>query len=90
MTKEEEKRVSFPDGKNLMDKHQEEFLMKNYEPPKTKKTKVETEGGFCGSVIKNETDSEIHAVNHNVQDDFYTGEGDAKKNPFDFSGDSWD
>jgi|GEM_PF-5054963 hypothetical protein len=46
---EKEKSVSFPDGKNLEDERQKTLLMKDYEPPKTKKTGVETEGGFCAS-----------------------------------------
>ena len=46
---EKEKSVSFPDGKNLEDERQKTLLMRDYEPPKTTKTGVETEGGFCAS-----------------------------------------
>ena len=55
---EKEKSVSFPDGKNLEDERQKTLLMKDYEPPKTKKTGVETEGGFCASEPSGTIDTE--------------------------------
>lgn len=68
----------------------------DYVAPATQKTSVEAEGGFCqASVFGNTESNEVHAINHNVQTDYYVDSGDpqnpSKKNPFDFStSDTWD
>lgn len=73
---EEEKRVFFSDGKNLKDERQTTLLMKDYEPPKTKKTRVETEGGFCAS----EPSGEINTDNSSpIEVDEYVSIGDDGK-----------
>lgn len=68
---EKEKSVSFPGGKNLEDERQKILLMKDYEPPKTKKTGVETEGGFCAS----EPSGEIEAKDSPIEVDEYVSIG---------------
>lgn len=45
----EERKVASLDEKDTLEMQREDFPMKEYEPPQTKKTAVETEGGFCAS-----------------------------------------
>lgn len=65
--KEDEKSVSFPKEKKL-DEHQKMILMKDYEPPRTKKTGVETESGFCGSIVDDNPDTSEKNISIEAQE----------------------
>lgn len=90
MKKQHDERNDFPQaGESFLEGRQGMSLMKEYEPPKTTRTEVETEGNFCGSTIKDDgSNSEVTAIDHEVQE--YTDQG-IEGNPFDFSGngDNW-
>lgn len=45
----EEKKAASLDEKGTVEMIREDFPVKEYESPQTKKTAVETEGGFCAS-----------------------------------------
>lgn len=58
-----EKKVASLDEKDIVEMQREDFLVKEYEPPQTKKTGVETEGSFCASEsIENNPQSDSKAV----------------------------
>lgn len=44
-----EKGITFPREGYPVDDSQDQVLLNEYEPPRTQKTGVETEGGFCAS-----------------------------------------
>ncbi len=59
----EERKVASLDEKDTLEMQREDFPMKEYEPPQTKKTAVETEGGFCASeLISEDPESDSKAV----------------------------
>lgn len=92
---EKEQRISFPDGKSLADECQKMSLMKDYEPPKTTRAEVKTEGNFCGSAIPDGSgESDVSTERHEVQTSFIDSSGNPVggegSDPFDFTNDGWD
>uniref|UniRef100_UPI0040278663 hypothetical protein n=1 Tax=Bacteroides uniformis TaxID=820 RepID=UPI0040278663 len=59
----EEKKAASLDEKGTVEMIREDFPVKEYESPQTKKTAVETEGGFCASEpVTGDQSSENDAV----------------------------
>lgn len=90
-----ERSVSLQTGESLLEGHQNMFLMKDYEPPKTKRVEVKAEGNFCGSIISDGSgESTVSTEHHEVQTIFENSSGQPVggegSDPFDFTNDNWD
>lgn len=80
--KEELNGASFQSGENPMNNRQEPFLMKDYVPPVTKRTGVETEGGFCSlSTVQDEEDRDNPTISITPQDIGTTSNYDNENDP---------
>lgn len=74
-----DKQASFPDGKNLAGESPEVLRTKDYEPPVTRRTSVEVEGGVCDdpSIVPDEPNTEEQNITIDKQEigsiGFYDG-----------------
>lgn len=57
------------------------FKQDDYQPPRTIRTRVQTEGGFCGSVVEEKDTKKYKATGHELGDEYDFG-SESEKNDF--------